>query len=446
MIVQSIRGMNDILPDKTNAWQCLEAFLRDSIQSYGYQEIRFPYLENTALFKRAIGEATDIVEKEMYTFLDKNDESVTLRPEGTAGCVRACIQNNLLYHQTQKLWYLGPMFRYERPQKGRYRQFHQCGVEAYGFADTDIEFEILLMTAHFWRALNLSHTISLEINTLGTLEERLAYRQILIDYFKKHHALLDEDSQKRLERNPLRILDSKNPTMQELIEAAPQLLDHLGKESADRFNKLCQQLNKAVEAGLLQPFKINPRLVRGLDYYSHTVFEWVSNDLGAQGTVCAGGRYDSLVAQLSEKNEITPAFGFGMGLERLLLLLENTPDFQQNLPAKVDVFCILLGEQAETEGRLWIEQWRADVSRSRYRIEVNCGGNIKNQMKKADKSGAQIALILGDEEMHTQTVGVKFLRGAYQPQKQISQVDIATFLIRNLHKIIREENREYLSH
>lgn len=446
MIVQSIRGMNDILPDKTSAWQYLEAFLRDTIQSYGYQEIRFPYLENTALFKRAIGEVTDIVEKEMYTFLDKNDESVTLRPEGTAGCVRACIQNNLLYHQTQKLWYLGPMFRYERPQKGRSRQFHQCGVEAYGFATTDIEFEILLMTAHFWRALNLESTISLEINTLGTLEERQIYRQILMDYFKKNQALLDDDSQKRLEKNPLRILDSKNPAMQELIEAAPQLLAHLGTESAHRFNKLCQQLNKAVDAGLLPPFKINPRLVRGLDYYSHTVFEWVTHDLGAQGTVCAGGRYDSLVSQLSEKNEITPAFGFAVGLERLLLLLENTPSFQQNLPAKVDVFCILLGEQAETDGRIWIEQWRSEISHSGYRLEVNCGGNIKNQMKKADKSGAQIALILGDNEMQTKTVGVKFLRGAYQPQQQEPQQDITPFLKKHLYTITREKKREHISH
>jgi len=432
MIIQSIRGMNDILPDKTTPWQILEGVLRDTIQSYGYQEIRFPYLENTALFKRAIGEATDIVEKEMYTFLDRNEESITLRPEGTAGCVRACLQHHLLYHQTQKLWYLGPMFRYERPQKGRYRQFHQCGVEAYGFADIDIEFELLLMNARFWRNLGLQESVHLEINTLGTSEERLIYRQILIDYFKQHSVLLDADSQRRLESNPLRILDSKNPDMQAMIESAPRLIDHLSEASRDRFDRLCQLLQKAVEEGLMQDFRINPRLVRGLDYYSHTVFEWVTSDLGAQGTVSAGGRYDNLITQLGSPKEATPAFGFAIGLERLLLLLENQPTFQEKIPAAADVFCILLGEKANAQGRLWIEKWRSDANISNLRIDVHAGdASLKNQMKKADKTGARIAFILGDEEMQNQMTSVKFLRED-KPQLSVKQQDIPLFLTQHL--------------
>ena len=310
--IQSIRGMNDILPEKTPAWQYLECQLTQIIQSYAYQEIRMPLLENTALFKRAIGDVTDIVEKEMYTFLDRNHESISLRPEGTASCVRACLQHHLLYNQTQKLWYSGPMFRYERPQKGRYRQFYHLGVETYGFPGIDVELELILMAARFWEVLGVDKSIVLEINTLGTAAERQQYRNILIDYFKKHLVLLDEDSLRRLENNPLRILDSKKPEMQSIIAAAPRLIDHLTTDSQQRFEQLCHILKSTAI-----PFRINHRLVRGLDYYNHTVFEWVTEDLGAQGTICAGGRYDTLVSQLG--GNPCPAFGFAIGLDRLLL-------------------------------------------------------------------------------------------------------------------------------
>ncbi len=417
-LIQSIRGMNDVLPEKSIAWQTLEFVLRDIVQSYGYQEIRFPIVENTALFKRAIGEVTDIVEKEMYTFDDRNGDSLSLRPEGTACCVRACLQNNLLYNQTQRLWYNGPMFRHERPQKGRYRQFNHFGVEAYGFSDTDIELEMLLMTARFWEALGLEPFVTLEINTLGTSEERQAYKIILVDYFKQNLTLLDEDSIRRLESNPLRILDSKNPAMQALVEQAPQLIDHLQETSRQRFDYLCETLKKHAIS-----FRINPRLVRGLDYYSHTVFEWVTQDLGAQGTVCAGGRYDSLVAQLG--GNACPAFGFAIGLERLLLLLEEVPLFISNLPKATDIYALFMGEVAEKEGRLWLEKLRSNTI---YSITAHCGGgSMKSQWKKADKSEALVALIVGDEEMKKQTVGVKFLREEL-PQVEVPQDKIADFL------------------
>lgn len=418
-MIQSIRGMNDILPEQTSAWQYLESIVKELIQSYGYQEIRIPFLENTALFKRAIGEVTDIVEKEMYTFLDRNGESLSLRPEGTAGCLRACIQHNLLYNQTQRLWYSGPMFRYERPQKGRYRQFYQLGVEAYGFSNSDIELEILLMSTRLWKILDLQQSIKLEINTLGTLEERHIYRQILINYFKQHLDILDQDSLKRLETNPLRILDSKNPNMQAMIEKAPRLLDHLQDDSKKRFDNLCQQLEKA---GV--PFRINTRLVRGLDYYSHTVFEWVTHDLGAQGTVCAGGRYDALVTQLD--GPPTPAFGFGLGIERLLLLLEEKASFTNNLPKPADIYVIFIGERAEEEGRLLIETWRDHLPF--FRIITHCGqGSMKSQWKKADKSGALIALVLGDEEMQRKHLSIKFLREE-RSQIEVSQENLVAFL------------------
>lgn len=417
-MIQSIRGMNDILPDKSSLWQLLESTLKALVQSYGYQEIRLPLLEDTALFKRAIGEVTDIVEKEMYTFLDRNGESISLRPEGTAGCLRACIQHSLLRNQTQRLWYSGPMYRYERPQKGRYRQFYQLGVEAYGFPDIDIELETILMTARLWHILGLEQNIVLEINTLGTLEERQEYREYLINYFKQHEDQLDEDSKKRLLTNPLRILDTKNPSMQTLIEKAPRLIDHCKEETRTRFEQLCHQLEQ-----FSIPFQINRRLVRGLDYYSHTVFEWVTKDLGAQGTVCAGGRYDALVSQLGGGD--TAAFGFGLGIERLLLLLEEKGNFLEKTPRSTDIYSLFIGERAEKEGKIWIEKLRDTVP---YRLITHCGGgSIKSQWKKADKSGARIALILGDEEMEKNTVGIKFLREA-RSQIELKQEDVSVFL------------------
>lgn len=435
--IQAIRGMNDILPEKTPAWQYLENLLQSLIQSYGYQEIRLPLLENTALFKRAIGEITDIVEKEMYTFLDRNGDSVSLRPEGTASCVRACLQNQLLYNQTQKLWYSGPMFRYERPQKGRYRQFYQLGVEAYGFLGIDIELEIILMTAHLWKMLNIETSLSLEINTLGTAEERQAYREMLVAYFKQHIDLLDDDSLRRLEKNPLRILDSKKPELQSVIEKAPRLIEYLQPESKERFDNLCQLLTKA---GIT--FHINTRLVRGLDYYNHTVFEWVTSALGAQGTICAGGRYDSLVSQLSgnAKNNNTGAFGFGLGVDRLLLFLEEVPEFRKKIPSTLDIFVIFLGNKAQEEGLLWLQKLRIEMPG--YRIGTQSCSNLKSQLKKADKSGASIALIMGDNEITNQTVGIKFLRENDQthPQTEVPQKEATIFLQSHLQSHSKQLN------
>jgi len=420
-ILQSIRGMNDILPDNTAAWQLMEQKLRETIQAYGYREIRLPVMENTALFKRAIGEVTDIVEKEMYTFLDRNEESISLRPEGTAGCVRACLQHHLLYNQTQRLWYAGPMFRYERPQKGRYRQFYQLGVEAYGMPGVDIEMEILMMGARLWEVLGVSG-VTLEVNTLGTAEERSNYRESLIGYFQNHITDLDEDSQRRLHTNPLRILDSKNPSMQALIEAAPKLIDDLQKNSRERFDELCRRLG---EAGI--QYRINTRLVRGLDYYSHTVFEWVTDKLGAQGTICAGGRYDALVSQLGGAGNDTPAFGFGLGMERLLMLVENNPDFAKALPKEADIYVVLQGEEAERFGALWVER-ELRPQLPQCRIIVHCGGgSMKSQLKKADKSEANAAVIFGETEIKNKTVCIKFLRED-RPQEEVSLETAADFL------------------
>lgn len=419
MVIQSIRGMNDILPEKTPLWQYLEAALRQAIPAYGYQEIRLPYLESTALFKRAIGEVTDIVEKEMYTFMDRNGDSLSLRPEGTAGCVRACIQHHLLYNQTQRLWYTGPMFRYERPQKGRYRQFYQLGVEAYGFSGIDIELELILMGARLWEILDIHAHITLDINTLGTLTERQHYREKLVTYFQEHKSVLDEDSLRRLKSNPLRILDSKNPALQALIEAAPKLIDFLETTSRERFEQLCQCLD---HAGIT--YRVNPRLVRGLDYYSHTVFEWVTHDLGSQGTVCAGGRYDSLITQLG--GDTCPAVGFAIGIERLVLLLENLPHIAEKLPPVADIVVLLLGNAANTRGRIWLETLRRECPH--YNIIAHCGdSSMKNQFKKADKSDARIALILGEDEMNNHTIGVKFLRENHA-QETVEQSQIVSYL------------------
>jgi histidyl-tRNA synthetase len=418
--IQAIRGMHDLLPEQTASWQYLETTLRDWLQIYGYEEIRFPVVEKTELFKRTIGEVTDIVEKEMYTFEDRNGDSLTLRPEGTAGCVRAAIENGMLYNQVQRLWYMGPMFRHERPQKGRYRQFHQVGVEAFGMAGPDIDAEIILMLERLWRQLGMQG-LELQLNSLGSSEARAGYRKQLVEYLTEHKAQLDEDSLRRLDSNPLRILDSKNPVMQALIDNAPRLSDCLDDASRAHFDGLRQLLDNAGIA-----YTINPRLVRGLDYYGKTVFEWVTTELGAQGTVCAGGRYDGLVEQLGGQS--TPAVGFAMGLERLLALLDQ----QNGLPevAGPDCFMALVGEAARQQGLILAEQLRDELAS--LRLLVNCsGGSFKSQLKKADKSGARFALIIGEDEAASGTVAVKHLREA-GAQESVSQQNLANFIMQLL--------------
>jgi len=414
--IQAIRGMNDILPNESYLWLFVENTIKNILHSYGYQEIRLPILEKTELFKRTIGEATDIVEKEMYTFLDRNQESLTLRPEGTAGCVRAGIEHGLLYNQIQKLWYMGPYFRYERPQKGRYRQFYQCGAEVFGIATPDIDAELILMSARILETLGLKSHVELQLNSLGSIESRQSYRKQLVAYFSDHQNQLDEDSQRRLTTNPLRILDSKNPSMQTLISAAPKLLDHLDSESNDHFLKLQTYLKNA---GLT--FTINSRLVRGLDYYTKTVFEWVTTDLGAQGTVCAGGRYDGLVEQLGGKQ--TPALGFAIGIERLILL---TQQFLTNIPVKeADIYFMTDSETTFQTGLKFAEELRQNIPH--LQILQNCGGgSLKNQFKKADKSGARFALIIGEQEFSTQSVAVKSLRET-TPQEIISWSQLTSY-------------------
>ena len=411
--LQAVRGMNDILPGESSGWQFLDATLRDVVHAYGYQEIMLPLLEKTELFKRSIGEVTDIVEKEMYTFDDRNGDSLTLRPEGTASCVRACMQHGMLHNQVQRLWYTGPMFRHERPQKGRYRQFHQIGVEAFGMAGPDIDAEIIFMSARMWQRLGLKDAV-LQINSLGTLAARADYREALVKYLREHESGLDEDSRRRLESNPLRILDSKNPDMQALIEAAPQLPDYLDAESRQHFSELCALLNAAGVA-----YEINPRLVRGLDYYTKTVFEWVTDQLGAQGTICAGGRYDGLVEYLGGRP--TPAFGFAIGLERLLaLLLAADTEIPSNQP---HVYLVLNGQQAVQHGMVFAEELRTRLPD--LRLQTNCGnGSFKSQFKRADKSGANIALVMGDDEAATGMVILKSLRQEID-QETLSQQHVA---------------------
>ncbi len=403
--VQAIRGMHDTTPEQTPLWQRLENTVKQTLVAYGYQEIRMPIVEKTELFKRSIGEVTDIVEKEMYTFEDRNGDSLSLRPEGTAGCVRAGIENGLLYNQIQRLWYTGPMFRHERPQKGRYRQFQQFGVETFGMDGAEIEAELILVCARIWTALGLGD-IQLQINTLGSSEERADYRQRLVEYFSRHKEILDEDSLRRLDSNPLRILDSKNPAMQDLIESAPQLIDYLGDESRVHFQRLLQLLDSN---GL--EYQINPRLVRGLDYYCHTVFEWVTDLLGAQGTVCAGGRYDPLVEQLGGKP--TFACGFAMGGERLVALLE-----EQGIQAeegRPHVYFINVGQLAEQKAMQLAEELRSN--NSHLRLILNCGGgSLKAQMKRADRSGAGIAIILGERELEQSEISLKYLRSDHAQQ------------------------------
>ncbi len=404
--IQAIRGMRDILPDQTPLWQLLEGRVRSVLASYGYSEIRMPVLEMTDLFKRSIGEVTDIVEKEMYTFLDRNGDSLTLRPEGTAGCVRAGIENGLFHNQVQRLWYQGPMFRHERPQKGRFRQFNQIGVETYGMEGPDIDLEVILITSRIWQALGLDG-LELQINTLGISDERAAYRDELVAYLSANKGQLDEESLRRLDTNPLRVLDSKNPDMQELIASAPSLLDYLGAASRDHFETLCAGLDAA---GV--DYVVNPRLVRGLDYYSRTVFEWVTDRLGAQGTVCAGGRYDGLVEQLGGRG--TPAIGFAMGVERLVSLLEETETAAQ--VEGLHAYMVLVGEESQRQGMLLAERLRDQVPG--LRLLTNCGGgSFKSQFKKADRSGAGYALIIGEDELQRGVAGVKPMRDASEQQE-----------------------------
>ena len=407
--LRAVRGMNDLLPADAPLWAYFEQTIRDWLKSYGYREMRTPILEHTGLFKRAIGEVTDIVEKEMYTFVDAlNGESMTLRPEGTASCVRAAIEHNLLFDGGKRLWYSGPMFRHERPQTGRYRQFHQVGVEALGFAGPDLDVEHLLMTARLWKKLGLADFIQLEINSLGGPESRASHRQKLVEYFTAHVDELDADSQRRLQTNPLRILDSKNPAMQALVEGAPKLMDELDDSALAHFAVVKHGLDAA---GI--SYRVNPRLVRGLDYYNYTVFEWVTDKLGAQGTVCAGGRYDSLVAQLGGKT--APACGFAMGVERLLVML--TEAGLVPAPDTPDIYLVNVGEAAERVAMQTAETLR-DAGLSV--VLHGGGGSFKSQMKKADASQANYAVLIGDDEAAANQVTLKALRGEFgkQPEQQ----------------------------
>ena len=411
-----VKGMNDLLPGASATWQFLEGVVRDIIQSYGYAEIRLPLLEQTELFKRSIGEVTDIVEKEMYTFEDRGGESLTLRPEATAGMVRAGITNGLFHNQRQKLWTVGPMFRREKPQRGRYRQFHQFDVEAVGYPGPDVDAELIIMSARIWQRLGIDK-LSLEINTLGLPEARARYREDLVSYFSGVKNALDQDSIRRLEKNPLRILDSKNPDLQDIIAAAPVMLDYLDSESAEHFEGL-KGLLDAAGVG----YTVNPRLVRGLDYYNRTVFEWITDALGSQGAVCAGGRYDGLVEKLGGR--ATPAVGWAMGVERFVDLFEacggRAPD------GGVDVYVVAVGDGALEQAFSIAEELRDQIDG--IRIDVNLGeGSFKSQLKRADKSNAQYALILGEQELADGRIGVKPLRSA-EDQSSVARTELVAAL------------------
>jgi histidyl-tRNA synthetase len=415
--IQAIRGMNDCLPTESGLWQYVESSIRQVVASYGYQEIRTPIVESTDLFKRSIGEVTDIVEKEMYTFVDRNSDSLTLRPEGTASVVRAGNEHGLLYNQQQRLWYMGPMFRHERPQKGRYRQFHQFGVEVFGLAGPDIDAEVILLSARLWKKFGISEKVTLEINSLGSAEARVAYKEQLVAFLKTRESELDEDSLRRLKSNPLRVLDSKNPKVQSAIKDAPKLIDCLDEDSAKHFQGLCERLDN-----LGIQYRVNPALVRGLDYYNRTVFEWVTDSLGAQGTVCAGGRYDGLVEQLGGK--ATQGVGFAMGLERLVLMLQAL-ELDKSLKSPVDIYVTAMDESVELYARHISETLRDDLPH--IKVMNHCGGgNFKKQMKRADQSGASMALIIGQDEMASQQVAVKYLR-EQQPQETVSINELTDF-------------------
>lgn len=413
--IQAIRGMNDYLPADTAIWQRIENALKRVLAGYGYSEIRTPIVEQTPLFKRAIGEVTDVVEKEMYTFDDRNGESLTLRPENTAGCVRAGIEHGLLYNQEQRVWYFGPMFRYERPQKGRYRQFYQLGAEVFGLQGPDIDAELILLTARWWRELGISEHVTLELNSIGSLAARASYREALVAFLEQHKDKLDEDCKRRMYSNPLRVLDSKNPEVQQLLNDAPELFDYLDAESKEHFDGLRALLDAA---GI--KYRINQRLVRGLDYYNRTVFEWVTTVLGAQGTVCAGGRYDGLVEQLGGRP--TPAVGFAMGVERLVLLVqEMNPAFVAELSV-AEVYLASFGEGSQQAALILAEQIR-DVLPQLRLVTNHGGGNFKKQLGRADKQGAKIALILGEDEVRSGQAAIKDLRTGEQqtlPQSEIA--------------------------
>ncbi|WP_237386051.1 histidine--tRNA ligase [Xenorhabdus sp. Sc-CR9] len=413
--IPAIRGMNDCLPVETAVWQRIESTVKRVLSGYGFSEIRTPIVEQTPLFKRAIGEVTDVVEKEMYTFDDRNGESLTLRPENTAGCVRAGIQHGLLYNQEQRLWYIGPMFRYERPQKGRSRQFHQLGAEVFGLQGPDIDAEMILMTARWWRELGIADHVTLELNSIGSLEARANYREALVAFLEQHKEKLDEDCQRRMYTNPLRVLDSKNPEIQQLLNDAPELFDYLDAESREHFDGLCQILNSA---GI--KYRINQRLVRGLDYYNRTVFEWITSALGAQGTICAGGRYDGLVEQLGGK--ATPAVGFAMGMERMVLLVQEVnPDFVADLTV-ADVYLSSFGEGSQQAALILAEKIRDQLPELRL-MTNHGGGNFKKQLVRAGKHGAKVALILGEDEIQAGNITVKDLRNGEQetlPQQTIA--------------------------
>ncbi|EKO3565133.1 histidine--tRNA ligase [Vibrio metschnikovii] len=414
--IQAIRGMNDCLPTQSPLWQKVENAVKNVVSAYGYSEVRMPIVEMTPLFSRAIGEVTDVVEKEMYTFADRNGDSLSLRPEGTAGCVRAGIEHGLLYNQEQRLWYIGPMFRHERPQKGRYRQFHQCGVEVFGIDGPDVDAELIMMTARLWRELGIAEHVRLELNSIGSLAARADYRSALIEYLEQHQDVLDDDCKRRMYTNPLRVLDSKNPDVQAILGDAPELADYLDAESKQHFSGLCELLDAA---GI--EYTVNQRLVRGLDYYNRTVFEWITESLGSQGTVCGGGRYDGLVEQLGGK--ATPAVGFAMGLERLVLMMETLGNTE--VRRSVDVYIVTAGEGTTMAGMKLAEQLREQVPG--LRVMNHCGGgNFKKQFKRADKVGAAVALVLGENEIAEKTVVLKDLLGGQQTT--LSQTDIASQL------------------
>ncbi|WCG84161.1 histidine--tRNA ligase [Pectobacterium sp. A5351] len=415
--IQAIRGMNDYLPAETALWQRIENSLKQVLSSYGYNEIRLPIVEQTPLFKRAIGEVTDVVEKEMYTFDDRNGDSLTLRPEGTAGCVRAGIEHGILYNQEQRLWYVGPMFRYERPQKGRYRQFHQLGCEVFGLQGPDIDAELILMTARWWRVLGIADHVKLELNSIGSLDARARYREALVAFLEQHKDQLDEDCLRRMYTNPLRVLDTKNPQIQVLLNDAPVLTDYLDDESREHFEALGELLT---QSGI--PYTVNPRLVRGLDYYNRTVFEWVTTSLGAQGTVCAGGRYDGMVEQLG--GHATPAVGFAMGLERLVLLVQSVnPDF--NAQSGVDAYLISSGAGTQVAAMQLAEKLRDALPQLKLMTNYG-GGNFKKQFARADKWGARVALVLGENEVAAGQVVVKNLSNG--EQDTLAQADVASRL------------------
>ena len=404
--IQAIRGMNDCSPTESPLWQWIEGQVRQILSSYGYSEVRMPIVESTPLFARAIGEVTDVVSKEMYTFWD-NDEQLTLRPEGTAGCVRAAIEHGWIYNNEQRLWYMGPMFRHERPQKGRYRQFHQAGVEVFGIATPEIDAELIILTARLWKALGIDQHVSLQLNSIGSLEARANYRSALVAFLENHQNLMSEEEKERLVKNPLRILDTKNQALQDVLDGAPKLLDYLDDESREHFAQLCGLLDAV---GI--QYEINPKLVRGLDYYNKTVFEWVTSALGAQGTVCGGGRYDGLVEQLG--GHATSGVGFAMGLERLVLLVQEV---NKSIPVKsaVDIYVVYQGEGTTLAAFQLAEKLRSELPHLSTMLHCS-GGNFKKQFKRADKSGATLALVLGESEVQNNQVVVKHLLGAAEQQ------------------------------